>query len=136
MPNEDIIRAWKDENYFHELSTEARANIPNNPAGEINDLSEAEMSQIVGGEGGLDGGGAFFSVKGNRCGVGSAVSGRSAFSIGATCSTDQFAPVHTSNCHPRTTQSGFCAPVLTQGLACNYTVRCIAPTVKYFCDRF
>jgi mersacidin/lichenicidin family type 2 lantibiotic len=35
MPNEDIIRAWKDENYFHELSKEARANIPKNPAGEL-----------------------------------------------------------------------------------------------------
>jgi mersacidin/lichenicidin family type 2 lantibiotic len=49
MPNEEIIRAWKDENYFHDLSQEARANIPNNPAGEMRDLSLEEISGIVGG---------------------------------------------------------------------------------------
>jgi mersacidin/lichenicidin family type 2 lantibiotic len=35
MSNEDIIRAWKDEEYRNSLSEEHRAQLPENPAGLI-----------------------------------------------------------------------------------------------------
>ena len=31
----DIVRAWKDESYFRQLSAEERASVPANPAGEF-----------------------------------------------------------------------------------------------------
>ena len=50
----DIVRAWKDENYRHKLSSEQRDKLPTNPAGE---LSDAEMEMVYGGGGGGGGGG-------------------------------------------------------------------------------
>jgi mersacidin/lichenicidin family type 2 lantibiotic len=48
MSNEDVIRAWKDEDYCSSLSQERRSQLPDNPAGAI-DLSEKEMEIIAGG---------------------------------------------------------------------------------------
>jgi mersacidin/lichenicidin family type 2 lantibiotic len=49
MSHEDIIRAWKDEEYRNSLSEEQRAQLPENPAGMI-ELSDAEMQVIAGGK--------------------------------------------------------------------------------------
>lgn len=48
MSNENIIRAWKDEDYWNSLSEEQRSQLPDNPAGTI-ELSEKEMEIIAGG---------------------------------------------------------------------------------------
>ena len=48
MKSTDIIRAWKDEEYFNSLSAEQRAALPANPAGE---LSAIEAEQVTGGGG-------------------------------------------------------------------------------------
>jgi mersacidin/lichenicidin family type 2 lantibiotic len=48
MPHEDIIRAWKDEEYRNSLSEEQRAQLPENPAGMV-ELPEADMESIAGG---------------------------------------------------------------------------------------
>ena len=46
MKNVDIIRAWKDKSYRDSLTAEQLANLPANPAGELN---EAELAAISGG---------------------------------------------------------------------------------------
>lgn len=51
MPHEDIIRAWKDEEYRNSLSEEQRAQLPENPAG-IVELADEEMEVMAGGKGG------------------------------------------------------------------------------------
>ncbi len=48
MSNNEIIRAWKDEDYFNNLSQEKRSQLPENPAGII-ELSQEEMEIIQGG---------------------------------------------------------------------------------------
>lgn len=48
MSYEDIVRAWKDEEYYASLSPEQQANLPENPAGII-ELTEAELEGIAGG---------------------------------------------------------------------------------------
>ncbi len=48
MSNNEIIRAWKDEDYFNNLSQEKRSQLPENPAG-IVELSDAEMEILAGG---------------------------------------------------------------------------------------
>ena len=48
MSDEDIIRAWNDEEYRSKLSDEEKAKLPPNPAGEV-ELSDEELSQIQGG---------------------------------------------------------------------------------------
>ncbi|MEC4812014.1 MAG: mersacidin/lichenicidin family type 2 lantibiotic [Scytonema sp. PMC 1069.18] len=48
MPNEDIIRAWKDEEYRNSLSEEQRSQLPENPVGII-DISDMEMETVAGG---------------------------------------------------------------------------------------
>ncbi len=48
MSHEDIIRAWKDEEYRNSLSEEQRAQLPENPAGLI-DLADADMESVAGG---------------------------------------------------------------------------------------
>ena len=53
MSEEDIIRAWNDEDYRSTLSDEEKAKLPPNPAGEI-ELTDEELAQI---QGGLDLGG-------------------------------------------------------------------------------
>ncbi|HTT70593.1 MAG TPA: mersacidin/lichenicidin family type 2 lantibiotic [Anaeromyxobacteraceae bacterium] len=48
MKPEQIIKAWKDENYRKSLSEAERAALPENPAGLI-ELSDAELGDIGGG---------------------------------------------------------------------------------------
>jgi mersacidin/lichenicidin family type 2 lantibiotic len=48
MSNEDIIRAWKDENYWESLDPEQKAQLPENPAGII-ELSDEQSQSINGG---------------------------------------------------------------------------------------
>jgi mersacidin/lichenicidin family type 2 lantibiotic len=48
MSNQDIIRAWKDEDYRLSLSEAERALLPEHPAGLI-ELSGAEMDGVGGG---------------------------------------------------------------------------------------
>jgi mersacidin/lichenicidin family type 2 lantibiotic len=49
MSNEDIIRAWKDEEYRNSLSEEQRNQLPENPAGMV-ELSDQEMETFMGGK--------------------------------------------------------------------------------------
>jgi mersacidin/lichenicidin family type 2 lantibiotic len=48
MLYEDIIRAWKDEEYRNSLSEEQRAQLPENPAGMV-ELSDEAMQTVAGG---------------------------------------------------------------------------------------
>jgi mersacidin/lichenicidin family type 2 lantibiotic len=48
MSHEDIIRAWKDEEYRNSLSEEQRAHLPENPAGMV-ELGDTDMESIAGG---------------------------------------------------------------------------------------
>jgi mersacidin/lichenicidin family type 2 lantibiotic len=48
MSVENIIRAWKDENFRHTLSAAERALVPDHPAGLI-DLTAAELQALSGG---------------------------------------------------------------------------------------
>jgi mersacidin/lichenicidin family type 2 lantibiotic len=48
MQDEDIIRAWKDEEYRNSLSEEQRAQLPENPAGMV-ELSDEAMQTVAGG---------------------------------------------------------------------------------------
>lgn len=48
MSHEDIVRAWKDEEYRNSLSEEQRAQLPENPAGMI-ELADEEMEAMAGG---------------------------------------------------------------------------------------
>jgi mersacidin/lichenicidin family type 2 lantibiotic len=60
MSNEDIIRAWKDEDYWNSLHEEQRSQLPENPAGtveEIIELTPEEQEELRGGFG-IFGGGA------------------------------------------------------------------------------
>jgi mersacidin/lichenicidin family type 2 lantibiotic len=43
----DIVRAWKDEAYRQQLSSEEQALLPANPAGEL-ELSDAELQAVHG----------------------------------------------------------------------------------------
>jgi mersacidin/lichenicidin family type 2 lantibiotic len=47
MPNVDIIRAWKDEEYRLSLTDAERAMLPENPAGLI-ELEEEELKAVFG----------------------------------------------------------------------------------------
>jgi mersacidin/lichenicidin family type 2 lantibiotic len=48
MSKLDIIRAWKDEEYFNKLSESERSLLPQNPAG-IVELTEQDLLQAEGG---------------------------------------------------------------------------------------
>ena len=48
MSKPDIIRAWKDEEYFNTLSESERSLLPQNPAG-IVELTEQDLLQVEGG---------------------------------------------------------------------------------------
>jgi mersacidin/lichenicidin family type 2 lantibiotic len=48
MSNNDIIRAWKDEDYSSSLSEEQRSQLPENPVG-IVELSDEDMEVVAGG---------------------------------------------------------------------------------------
>lgn len=47
MSNEEIIRAWKDEEYRLSLSESERATLPVNPAGII-ELTDADLADVAG----------------------------------------------------------------------------------------
>jgi len=53
MSKQNIIRAWKDENYRRSLSEAERAALPENPAGrvDLDELTAAELAGIDGGYG-------------------------------------------------------------------------------------
>ena len=54
MSIEQIIRAWKDEDFRHSLSAAEQARLPEHPAGLI-DLTAAELDALSGGyHGGSD----------------------------------------------------------------------------------
>jgi mersacidin/lichenicidin family type 2 lantibiotic len=53
MSHEDIIHAWKDEEYRNNLSEEQRAQLPENPAGLI-ELPDESMQTIAGGRANTD----------------------------------------------------------------------------------
>jgi mersacidin/lichenicidin family type 2 lantibiotic len=48
MSNQNVIRAWRDEEYRSGLSEAEKAQLPANPAGLI-ELSDAELSGVSGG---------------------------------------------------------------------------------------
>jgi mersacidin/lichenicidin family type 2 lantibiotic len=48
--NSKIVRAWKDEFYRQSLSDEERAQLPENPVGEL-ELTEAELESVFAGHG-------------------------------------------------------------------------------------
>lgn len=49
MSHQDIIRAWKDEEYRNSLSDAERAQLPENPAGLI-ELPDEELDAVAGGK--------------------------------------------------------------------------------------
>jgi mersacidin/lichenicidin family type 2 lantibiotic len=48
MSHNEIIRAWKDEEYRNSLSKEQYSHLPENPAGQTM-LTDEDMEAIVGG---------------------------------------------------------------------------------------
>jgi mersacidin/lichenicidin family type 2 lantibiotic len=48
VSQENIIRAWKDENFRQQLSEEERNSLPENPVGSI-ELTDDELSKAAGG---------------------------------------------------------------------------------------
>jgi mersacidin/lichenicidin family type 2 lantibiotic len=48
MPQENIIRAWKNENFRQQLSEQERALLPENPVGSI-ELTDEELGRTAGG---------------------------------------------------------------------------------------
>ena len=48
MLNKNIIRAWKDKDYFESLSQQEQVRVPENPAGML-ELSEEDMENFAGG---------------------------------------------------------------------------------------
>jgi mersacidin/lichenicidin family type 2 lantibiotic len=51
MSHENIIRAWKDENFRNSLSENERQFLPKHPAG-ILELTDADLVGVGGGKGG------------------------------------------------------------------------------------
>ena len=52
MSKDEIIRAWKDEDYRNSLSEEQRSQLPENPAGmveEVVELTPEEQEELRGG---------------------------------------------------------------------------------------
>ena len=49
MSHQNIIRAWKDEEYRNSLSDAERAQLPENPAGLI-ELPDEELDAVAGGQ--------------------------------------------------------------------------------------
>ena len=47
MTNEEIIRAWKDEDYRNSLTDEQRALLPPNPIGAI-ELTDDDLDAVAG----------------------------------------------------------------------------------------
>jgi len=63
MSQQDIIRAWKDEEFRNSLSEDQRSQLPENPAGII-EMADATLESVVGGQGG-DGTGTGQGTGGN-----------------------------------------------------------------------
>jgi mersacidin/lichenicidin family type 2 lantibiotic len=62
MSNDDIIRAWKDEDYWASLDEQKRSQLPENPAGEVEEIVELtseELEELRGGFGRTFGGETF-----------------------------------------------------------------------------
>lgn len=49
MSHENIIRAWKDENYRQSLTEEEQSLLPANPAGML-ELTDAQLGNAAGGK--------------------------------------------------------------------------------------
>jgi mersacidin/lichenicidin family type 2 lantibiotic len=49
MSHNEIIRAWRDEDFRNSLSEEQRSQLPDNPAGII-ELSDEDMQFVAGGQ--------------------------------------------------------------------------------------
>jgi mersacidin/lichenicidin family type 2 lantibiotic len=47
MSESDIVRAWKDEQYRNSLSADQQAEVPVNPAGEV-ELDDDELKEVDG----------------------------------------------------------------------------------------
>ena len=78
MEHDDIIRAWKDEEYRNSLSEEQRAQLPENPAGMV-ELSDEAMQNV---------GGGFLSIfgcNGNGGNTSNPVLGICIKTVGVTC---------------------------------------------------
>jgi mersacidin/lichenicidin family type 2 lantibiotic len=68
MSEQDIVRAWKDQNYRESLTEEQRSQLPENPAG-LAELSDEVLETIAGGlrPGGGGGGGGTGCGTGGNC---------------------------------------------------------------------
>ena len=77
----DIVRAWKDETYRRSLSQEQQAQLPANPAGEL-ELSDAELQSVHGAHGGSSGSTANFNTFSTAC---AQSVGGSCFTFGVEC---------------------------------------------------
>lgn len=62
----DVTRAWKDEEYFNNLSDEQRSALPANPAGVV-DLRDEQLDVVVGGIYGNSSGWSYVHVRGGEC---------------------------------------------------------------------
>lgn len=49
MSSENIIRAWKDENFRNSLNEEQRALLPDHPAGMV-ELTDGQLGRAAGGK--------------------------------------------------------------------------------------
>lgn len=47
MNKDEIIRAWRDADYFHSLSEEQKAHLPGNPVGMV-ELSQDALTSVLG----------------------------------------------------------------------------------------
>jgi mersacidin/lichenicidin family type 2 lantibiotic len=47
MTQDEIIRAWRDADYFHSLSEEQKAHLPGNPVGMV-ELSQDALTNVLG----------------------------------------------------------------------------------------
>jgi mersacidin/lichenicidin family type 2 lantibiotic len=50
MKKDEIIRAWRDPDYFFALSDEQRSGLPENPAGMV-ELSDEALTHVLGATG-------------------------------------------------------------------------------------
>ena len=70
MTNDEIIRAWKDEDYRNSLSEEQRSQLPENPAGmpeEVVELTPEELEELKGGGNYYNTKWRFYNTKGGFC---------------------------------------------------------------------
>lgn len=53
MPAIDVVRSWKDEDYRLSLSSAEQALLPDNPVGNVTELTDDQMENLAGGSGGF-----------------------------------------------------------------------------------